>query len=57
MTGQRQGEPLAPSGEGRPVCFKKLCASSVEISDPGCEEFLSLEKSKCACFSRICYLT
>ena len=39
VTDQKLGEPLAPSGEGRPVCFKKLCAPGVGISDPGCEEF------------------
>lgn len=35
LTIQRKGEPLAPSGERRPVCFKKLCAPTVGISYPG----------------------
>lgn len=35
LTIQRKGEPLAPSGEGRPVCFKELCAPGVGIFYPG----------------------
>lgn len=35
LTRQTRREPLVTSGERRPVCFWKLCASGIAISDPG----------------------